>query len=305
MCKTVRNLVGLAFCTVLCWAGSEKAVVITCPAQLERRDDWIYLTLTNSQHRYEIPWSMAPHYQGDVALKAGRTYTFTVVEEPSSWAGETQSEIATPRPEVTKVEWKGKVIYDREVCSAHKARMERKEVPIVYGYVIREPGAPSGKTAERLFPNRREVSMGGCVFTPGFSPEVDLVYVCSECKNAYEKWEAENLKDLMLLEQRDFGVIRSISLKSDGTYVEIRYQLYICSNLGGLEDGIAFAMGRYRFEDRRSRLLLFPDSESDEFSELYRARYWGKEYWVPEHDRARASRFRESSLRRSPLRVVR
>ena len=183
--------------------------------------------------------------------------------------------------------------------------MERKEVPIVYGYVIREPGAPSGKTAERLFPNRREVSMGGCVFTPGFSPEVDLVYVCSECKNAYEKWEAENLKDLMLLEQRDFGVIRSISLKSDGTYVEIRYQLYICSNLGGLEDGIAFAMGRYRFEDRRSRLLLFPDSESDEFSELYTREILGQGTGFPNMIEREHPGFANHHCDAHPLRVVR
>jgi len=109
----------------------------------------------------------------------------------------------------------------------------------------------------------------------------------------------------MLLEGRDSFVARSISFESNGTYFEIRYLLFNCSN-SSLDDGvISVATGQYRFEDQRSRLLLFPDSDSDDERELCRVRYWGKEYWVAEQDRQRAARFRESSLRRSALRVVR
>ena len=47
--------------------------------------------------------------------------------------------------------------------------MERKKVPIIYGYPSRMPGDPPGRIAERLFPNRYEFGTGGCTYIPGFT----------------------------------------------------------------------------------------------------------------------------------------
>lgn len=148
----------------------------------------IYLTISDAKHSYEFPWGIPPHYNGSVVLESNRVYTFTVIEEPLSLLG-----VGSSFPVVVRVERDGKMIYDREVCEVHQIQMERKWVRIVYGLIAPGPGEPSGDTEQRLFPHRREVSFGGCVVSPD-SPKTNKVYVCSQCKKAYEKWKTENTK---------------------------------------------------------------------------------------------------------------
>ena len=160
---------------------SNAPVVITAPAKLEQRGDWIYLTISDAKHSYDLPWA---NYAGSVALESNRVYTFTIIEEPfrSGFI-----------PEVVRVERDGKMIYDREICEVHHIKMYRKEVRIAYGLILPGPGEPTGETEQRLFPHRLEVSFGGCVVSPD-SPKTEKVYVCSECKKAYEKWKSKHTK---------------------------------------------------------------------------------------------------------------
>jgi hypothetical protein len=161
---------------------SKPPVVITAPARLEQRGDWTWLTISDAKNSYELPWALQPHV-GSVALEPNRVYTFTIVEEPFHYR--------FPIPQVARVERDGKVIYDRETCEAHHVKMDRKVVRIDYGLIVPGPGEPTGETEHRLFPHRHEVAFGGCVVMPD-SPKTEKVYVCSECKKAYDKWRAEN-----------------------------------------------------------------------------------------------------------------
>ena len=164
---------------------SKARVVITAPAKLEQRGDWIYLTISDARHSYDLPWAMPPHYAGSVTLESNRVYTFTIIEE--------RSRSGFLIPEVVRIERDRKLIYDREICEVHHIKMDRKQVKIEYGLILPGPGEPTGETAQRLFPHRLEVAFGGCVVSPD-SPKTEKVYVCRECKKAYEKWKSENKK---------------------------------------------------------------------------------------------------------------
>lgn len=84
-------------------------------------------------------------------------------------------------------------IYNIEVCEIHRTKMEHEEVRIAYGLIRPGPDEPSGDTERRLFSHRRGYSLGGCVITP-FSPKTMRVYVCTDCKKAYQKWMTDNKK---------------------------------------------------------------------------------------------------------------
>ncbi|HMJ65368.1 MAG TPA: hypothetical protein VK615_08445 [Candidatus Binatia bacterium] len=143
----------------------------------------MYLTISNENARYEVYWSYPPNYDRPVVLESNRVYTFTVIGEPINDC----PSLVVPR--VVRVEKDGKMLYDREICDVHHIRMERKEVPILYGLILPGLGEPGGDTAQRLFPHRYETRLGGCCVTPT-SPKTDKVYVCSECKKAYANWNA-------------------------------------------------------------------------------------------------------------------
>src|SRR2546423_2544860 len=82
--RTVAHLLFfLAFAQLAADAGekAKSAVVITAPAKLQARGEWIYLTIADGKDNYELPWAMPPHYAGSLALESNRVYTFTVIEE--------------------------------------------------------------------------------------------------------------------------------------------------------------------------------------------------------------------------------
>jgi hypothetical protein len=126
---------------------------------------------------------MVPNVQFfPISLDTNQFYTFTVAQKPF---------YNFTTPELQRVELAGQTIYDIEVCEVHKTRMEHKKVKILYGLIRLAPDEPSADTERRLFPHHREYSFGGCCVTPD-SPKTERVYVCSECKKAYEKWKSEN-----------------------------------------------------------------------------------------------------------------
>jgi hypothetical protein len=164
---------------------SVPSIVITAPAKPEPGGEWIYLTISDAKHSHELPCVFRPPYNGPVALESNRVYKFTLIKEPYK-TGRLISH-------VVKVEQDGKMIYDREVCEAHHVKMERKEVKIIYGLIVRDAGGPTSETVQRLFPHGHEIAFGGCAIMPG-SLKTEKIYVCSECRKAYEKWASANQK---------------------------------------------------------------------------------------------------------------
>src|SRR5690349_9170777 len=107
MRKAILLLLCFIFVTPVRAADSAKPpVVITAPAKLEHRNDWIYLIVSDSKHSYEIAWDE------EVALQTNQVYVFTIIEEPF------MRNAFLPR--VTKVQQDGKTIYDREMCEIRR-----------------------------------------------------------------------------------------------------------------------------------------------------------------------------------------
>ena len=186
---TMRTILFLTLCFGFWHSATnaaEKAkapVVITAPAKLKPCGNWMCLTIADEKHNFELLWAMQPHYSVPVALESNRVYRFTVIKEPF------RGGINITIPEVIRVEQDGRVIYDREVCQVHQLKMDRKKVPIVYGLFRPHPGEPSAATERQLFPHSRDFVLGGCVVGP---EKTDHIFVCSDCKKAYEKWKTEN-----------------------------------------------------------------------------------------------------------------
>ena len=144
----------------------------------------VNLILADTKRSCTIIWGIPPDVQYvPVSLDTNRVYTFLVERKAFPEYNFTNSALR-------KIQLAGQTIYEIEGCEVHHARMELKEVSIMYGLVIPGPGAPSADSERRLFPHRREVSFGGCVSMPD-SPKTEQVYVCARCKKAYGKWMAD------------------------------------------------------------------------------------------------------------------
>jgi hypothetical protein len=206
MRASVRLLLFLIACQVAAALGETNSlIVITAPAKFELRGDSTYLTISDSKHSYDFLWAYRPQYKwafspqrniytGIVSLETNHVYTFTVIEEDPSLDSLHKDHllIKTPIPRVRRIEDHGKLIWDREVCEVHWIKMDFRNVPIVYGDRLRPvPGEPTSDEELRLFPHRLEVYYGGGGYGSD-SPKTNKVYVCSECKKAYEKWKSEH-----------------------------------------------------------------------------------------------------------------
>ena len=141
MLTIVRLFLSFAFGHFVVGAAEKSAplTIITAPAKLEPGGEWIYLTISDAKHSYELPCVFRPPYNGPVALESNRVYTFTLMKEPYK-TGRLISH-------VVKVEQDGKMIYDREVCEAHQVKMERTEVKIIYGLIVRDAGGQCRRRA--------------------------------------------------------------------------------------------------------------------------------------------------------------
>lgn len=162
-----------------------QTVVITTLPRFEQHGEVTYLIIGDTNHDFTIIWGMLPDTQFiPVSLDTNRVYTFTLAQKTHS---------TVTFPELCQVQFGGQTIYDIERCEVHKIHMDFKEVRISYGYVRRRPGViePSPDTEHLLFPHHREYSHGGCAVSDD-SPKTERIYVCSECKKAYEKWKSEH-----------------------------------------------------------------------------------------------------------------
>jgi hypothetical protein len=186
----MRRFVYLLFTVLSCVAVSaaervSQTVVITTKPRFEQQGQFVYLVITDTNHSFDISWGVPPRVQFiPVSLDTNRVYTFTVTQRPFH---------NITIPELRRVQLHGQIIYDIEVCEIHKRKMEHKEVQIAYGLIMPEPDEPSPDAERQLFPHHREYSLGGCVVEPD-SPKTKRVYVCTDCKKAYNRWKTEHKK---------------------------------------------------------------------------------------------------------------
>ncbi|MFQ5627168.1 MAG: hypothetical protein ACE5I1_00290 [bacterium] len=74
-------------------------------------------------------------------------------------------------------------------CDLHQSSFAEDTVGIVYGFVIFDSEYEKAKQAS--FPNARTYMLGGCVITPGESPEFARVLSCAECRRVEKSWLAD------------------------------------------------------------------------------------------------------------------
>ena len=190
-------------CVTACAA--ERAVhtvVITAKPKFEQRKQFVYLIISDTNHSCDISWAVPPSVQFvPVSLDTNRVYTFTVIEKESTLIPKhllfTNIPII-PIHRVLRIEDRGKLVWDHEVCEIHKTKMVHKEVKIVYGLPLTRRDDPSADIERRLFPHHREYSLGGCVIEPD-SPKTDKVYVCRDCTEAFEWWSGTATAPLSVL----------------------------------------------------------------------------------------------------------
>jgi hypothetical protein len=183
----------LAFmaCSLPAFAGERVTTTLTAPVKFDQRDTTTFLVIDDGKKKMDFVWSyVQPDKQTavyPVKLEEKQTYTFTIEQEKSA---------AVPgvliNAQIMAVTRDGQTVYDRALCELHRRRMERKEVPIVYGLVAKLPGDPSAEE-EKAFPKWRESFAGGCIVMPGRDKE--LVFVCPDCKAGHAEWKAKAKKD--------------------------------------------------------------------------------------------------------------
>jgi hypothetical protein len=168
-----------------------EAVVITARPKFKTENHFRYLILSDGKRSYKTAWAAVGFVRQNacfypISLRTQKSYTFSIIEEPNPW-GEKSAVI----PQLIRVEEDGRVIYDAEICEIHQRKMEQKEVEIANGGLVApDSSVPSARTERRKFPHRYEISFGGCEVFPD-SPKTKTIYVCGECKNAYQKWKPE------------------------------------------------------------------------------------------------------------------
>jgi hypothetical protein len=74
-------------------------------------------------------------------------------------------------------------------CELHGIQMTKTNVPIVYGLIrLNQYGQARQAISTNSFPHADDCVLGGCIVG---TPTQAVVYVCSDCQKALQKWENE------------------------------------------------------------------------------------------------------------------
>lgn len=189
----------LPFTLRSCW-DHPAMITVTAPAKFEKREagaiigakDFcdIYLRFFDGTRCFEVLWGT--EIEGRVTsffpveLTPGQEYAFTFArEKPSVDDSVVNEDIELPH--IVRIDkpvniWNAPALYDREICEVHHCGMQRKSARIVYGMLGTLYTNDELKT---LFPHSQEFVAGGCILG---DRKTDLIFVCSQCKNAYGDW---------------------------------------------------------------------------------------------------------------------
>lgn len=76
------------------------------------------------------------------------------------------------------------------VCSLHGTQMTKTNVPVEYGLIRpNDWGKARLAAGSNSFPNAAACVLAGCIVE---SPTQALIYVCSPCSQAQQKWESKH-----------------------------------------------------------------------------------------------------------------
>ena len=144
-------------------------------------------------------------------LDPGKTYEFTIEETaempflfPPGESRQGDSVVVTGsihppdpfhfrwNPEIVTIDREGSRIYDRSVCEVHGEKMERRDLTISRGYFVPSASSPTFDDEANLFPHHREYILSGLCTSINGMPETEKGFVCTSCKGAFSKWQAEH-----------------------------------------------------------------------------------------------------------------
>ncbi|WAC18103.1 hypothetical protein OVA24_12730 [Luteolibacter sp. SL250] len=180
-----------------------KVSVVDSRPEMKHRDDSMRIVLVDSV----VEVSFNEHRFPADLLVADQSYRFTFEETPhhydSPWTRSENGMITVmgqrhpPEPpdimwmqEILTIQREGVVIFDRTVCEVHHEKMERRDLPISYGYPDLR-SFPSPSLERDQFPHWREYVLGGCCVIDDVKTSRE--FVCGKCVAALKKWESENI----------------------------------------------------------------------------------------------------------------
>lgn len=117
------------------------------------------------------------------SLNKKRSYSVELIEEERkrTLGG---SSISTWSPELFRLSDGKRLLYDASICAVHKLQMERKVVPISYGFPMFDPEYLKAKNTQ--FPNT-EMVLGGCCVD--MDRPTTHAWVCTSCVHNKERWK--------------------------------------------------------------------------------------------------------------------
>jgi hypothetical protein len=160
---------------------TNEIVAVTTDAVLLCPEGRTNLIIRGDGQFFEISWQYPPPLKGGMAIKEGEIYTFSVLVHQES---------GTRWGEVIRIVQNGTNLYDREICELHNLRMDLRETPIRYGLPDPKFAVPFAQARPSLFPHGADFEWGGCVVVVGEDKrKTQMLYRCSECVKAYNKWK--------------------------------------------------------------------------------------------------------------------
>jgi hypothetical protein len=148
---------------------------------LSGKDFYHTLELEQGDDSRSVYW---PHDAPNPAtLNKNNTYSLEIIEEEHkrTLGG---SSTSTWSPELLRLSDGKRLLYDASVCAVHGGVMERKVVPISYGFPMFDREYLKVENTE--FPNTGMV-LGGCVVDR--DRPVTHAWVCTSCVYNKNKWE--------------------------------------------------------------------------------------------------------------------
>jgi hypothetical protein len=170
-------------------AEPSQAFVMTVVPKFNVRGEVVRLSVADESRSFEFLWSVAGVgiRIGSITLATNRTYTFTLRSDLTASRYVDVPYDFSKKAALVRVEEGGQLLWDCEICEAHETQMDKKLVPVLYGLLRRDKNTPTAEQDLRLFPHRHEFVSGGCV---GGSEKTAEIYVCNECKAAFERWRS-------------------------------------------------------------------------------------------------------------------
>ena len=183
-------MISVIFSLSICPAAElSQTLIITAVPKFNDRGDAVWLCVSDDSKSFEFLWSLSGVQTrvGSITLATNRTYTFTLRSDLTASRVVNVPYDFRKKAALMRIEESSQLLWDCEICEAHKIKMDKKDVPVVYGLLRPDKDTPTAEQDRHLFPHRQEFVAGGCVV--GTEKTVET-YVCHECKAAVERWRA-------------------------------------------------------------------------------------------------------------------